>query len=181
MSKEIVDELISCFEVKEYKKNHFFAQIGNKEDKLGFVIEGIFYMYVEKEDGTFFTKDFICKNGFLVATFKPNQESEVSIQALTNCIILEMKYSDFMKLCEKYRELETLSRKGSEKRIATIYKRMSDFTTIDATERYELFKQEFYLVESEIPQYLVASYLGITPTQISRIRKNLKNSNNQHM
>jgi hypothetical protein len=42
---------------------------------------------------------------------------------------------------------------------------------LDARQRYLLFQQRFPLLEQQIPQYHVASYLGITPTQLSRIRR----------
>ncbi len=49
---------------------------------------------------------------------------------------------------------------------------MVQYATVTAKERYIMFKEEYADIEEEIPQYIIASYLGITPTQLSRIKKN---------
>jgi hypothetical protein len=50
-------------------------------------------------------------------------------------------------------------------------KKQLDMALLDAKERYLIFKTEYSGIESVIPQYHIASYLGISPTQLSRIRQ----------
>jgi CRP-like cAMP-binding protein len=130
-------------------------------------------MYLYKDDGTIFTKDFIQPNNFLLATFDPKLESAINLQAITDSIVAEAKYSDIQQLCLENPDFELSCRKGIENRVNEIYQRIESFATTDSKERYLQFKKEYGKVEALIPQHLIASYLGITPTQLSRIRKSI--------
>ena len=52
-------------------------------------------------------------------------------------------------------------------------KKQLEMALMDATERYFIFKEEYPGIEDIIPQYHIASYLGISPTQLSRLRKKI--------
>ena len=170
LQQNVIDEVLACFVTRHYAKKDYFSFTGETNDKLGFVINGLFCMYIETEEGTIFTKDFIDNQRFLLATFDPVTENLATIQALKDAVILEAKYSDIQRLFDKYPEFELLARKRTEKEVASIYERLETFALMEAKERYRLFKQKYGNIESEIPLYLIASYLGITPTQLSRIR-----------
>lgn len=170
----IINEIIQYFLVKKYIKNEYFVFINEVSDKIGFVVNGLFFMSTIQQDGSVFTKEFMKSEEFLLATFDSGKESSVNIQCIKDAIILEAKYSEVKLLLSKYIDLETISKKRMENQIELIYQRMTHYATITAMERYILFKEEYSMVETEIPQFLIASYLGITPTQLSRIRAKLK-------
>ena len=174
LSQVIVDEVLQYFVVKHYRKGEYFSFVSQPANKLGFVVSGLFYMFIESEEGTVFTKDFLRDEQFLLALFDPQQESLANIQAIKASIILEAKYSDIQALFNKYHQFETLAKQGMERRLESIYARMESLALLEAKDRYRLFQQDFGDIEAEIPQYLIASYLGITPTQLSRIRKTMK-------
>lgn len=161
------------FQYKAYKKGTYFAKQGEFDDKIGFIIDGIFAMKILKEDSTDYIKSFRKQNEFLLATFNENEANPVSIFTVADSVILEAKYSDVKILFGKYPELEHLYRKEIEKETEFAYLRLEQTATLQASERYELFKKQFLKLEDLIPQYLIASYLGITPTQLSRIKKNI--------
>lgn len=163
--------LRNIFKCKSYKKGTYFAKQGALSDKIGFNVNGIFVMQIIREDGTEFTKSFIKRDEFILSTFNENEPNPISIKALSDSIILEAKYSDVKALFEKHPYLESIYKKEIERSIEVIYLRLEQIATLDAKGRYELFKKDFSEYENLIPQYLVASYLGITPTQLSRIRK----------
>lgn len=181
LQEETICAVASCFKVKQYKKKDFFARMGDTSDKLGFVVEGLFYMYVLKDDGSLFTKDFIKSGEFLLATFEPLKACSVTIQALCNSVIVEARYSDIRQLAVKHRDFEALSKKGMERRIERIYERLESMATLEANERLLYFRREHGEIEREIPQHILASYLGITPTQLSRIKKWSLEQKHQHM
>jgi len=174
LDEVIIAEVLECFAEKYYRKNEYFSFVGQTDDKLGFVVNGLFYMFIESEEGTVFTKDFLRKEQFLLALFDPQQESLANIQAIKDSIVLEAKYSDIQTLFHKYHQFEALAKQGMERRLESIYARMESLALLEAKDRYRLFQQEYGDIEAEIPQYLIASYLGITPTQLSRIRKTMK-------
>lgn len=171
LPEETIRAVVSCFRVKQYQKREFFARMGDASDKLGFVVEGLFYMYVLKDDGSLFTKDFIKPGEFLLATFDPLKACAVNIQALCHSVIVEARTSDIRQVAVKHRDLEALSKKGMERRIEKIYERLEAMATLAASERLLYFRREHREVEQAIPQHILASYLGITPTQLSRIKK----------
>lgn len=176
LTQNVIDEVLASFVVRQYAKKDYFSFTGETNDKLGFVINGLFCMYIETEEGIIFTKDFIDNQRFLLATFDPVTENLATIQALKDAVILEAKYSDIQRLFDKYPDFELLARKRTEKEVASIYERLETFALLEAKDRYLLFKQKYGVLESEIPQYMVASYLGVTPTQLSRITKKLESA-----
>lgn len=163
----------NTFQCRLYKKGTYFAKQGQLSDKIGFNIDGIFVMQVIREDGSEYIKSFIQQNEFILATFNEIEPNPISIQAVSDSEILEAKYSDVKALFEKYPDLASIYRKEVEKAIEVIYLRLEQIATLNAKERYALFQKEFSELEDLIPQYLIASYLGITPTQLSRIRKSI--------
>jgi hypothetical protein len=76
-------------------------------------------------------------------------------------------------LFDRHPQLAFFYRKQVENVTELIYLRLEQIATLDSRERYRLFQDEFSEFEDMIPQYLIASYLGITPTQLSRIRKSI--------
>lgn len=175
---ELAPLLNDTFQYKVYKKGTYFARQGEKNDKIGFNTNGIFAMKILKDEGTDYIKSFIEQNEFLLATFNENEPNSVSILTIVDSLILEAKYSDVKILFGKYPVLEHLYRKEIEKETEFAYSRLEQTATLQASVRYELFKKQFSKLEDLIPQYLIASYLGITPTQLSRIKKISTNVNN---
>jgi len=161
--------------VTPYQKQAHFSRVGDYDDKLGFLISGIFCMYLIQEDGTLFIKDFLHSPQFFTATFAPQQANLVNFQALNEALVLEAGYSAIQNIFAKDRDLEILAKKGLEQRLTSLYERLESFATTDATSRYLRFQEAHGNIEAEIPQHLIAAYIGITPTQLSRIRKKCNN------
>lgn len=182
LAEGIVEEIVQSFEVRRYSKNEAFSVMGSLDDKLGFVADGLFYMAIDREDGSFFTKDFLGNNQFLLASFNPAKPSLVNIRAITDSVVLDAKYSRIQALFLQHEDFAALCRRGMEKKLEFLYGKLETMAMLEAKDRYLLFQKDYGLLEAEIPQHLIASYLGITPTQLSRIRKKLSKSvNSQHM
>jgi hypothetical protein len=84
-----------------------------------------------------------------------------------------MKYHEPKRLSDNNYELERLRRCIAERLFVGNEKKQLEMVLMDTTERYLIFKEQHPGLEDVIPQYHIASYLGISPTQLSRIRKNL--------
>lgn len=173
IQKHVADEVAGFFYPVSYSKDEYFAKQGFVSGKIGFVFQGIFGMCYVNENGGQFVKTFIPAGGLCVAAYGAQKESSVSIVALKDSILLEAPYEKIEELYVKYPELGTAARKGIEKRHEKMHTRLEQMTLLEARERYLLFREEFAALEDCIPQYLIASYLGITPTQLSRIRKKM--------
>ncbi|MDH5599450.1 MAG: Crp/Fnr family transcriptional regulator, partial [Cyclobacteriaceae bacterium] len=82
------------------------------------------------------------------------------------------EYSRMTDLYDSIPNLERFARKLVEQIFVSKERREIEIVMLSAAERYELFKKKFPELEKSIPQYHIASYLGISPTQLSRIRGN---------
>jgi len=99
------------------------------------------------------------------------EKNKLPQQALTDCTIWRAPFAEIERFSEGNYEIERLRRKISEQYFLGNEKKQIEFALLDAKERYLIFKAEYPGVEDLIPQYHIASYLGISPTQLSRIRK----------
>ena len=86
---------------------------------------------------------------------------------------MEGDYYKFIELTKQNHELSLFHTKVLENVFISVVKRINELTTLNATERYLKLKNEIPDIENLIQQYHIASYLNITPVQLSRIRKEL--------
>ncbi len=87
--------------------------------------------------------------------------------------ILEADYQQILSLYEEFPKIERLNRVMAENFFVRNEDREIGLVMLDAKERYKQFQLDYVGIENEIPQYQVASYLGISPTQLSRIRADM--------
>ena len=88
-------------------------------------------------------------------------------------MIWRVKFDVIDRLSENNYELERLRRKIAEQFFVWNEKKQLEMAFLEAKERYVIFKKEYPTLESIISQYHIASYLGISATQLSRIRQKL--------
>lgn len=174
LKEEAITDILTCFSVKSYLQGDYYARVGERQDKLGFVVNGIFGMIIEKPGEAIFVKEFLQPGDFLLASFEPGTNNLVHIKALHESLVLEARHSDILSLYVRHDDFRQLSERGTQRRYQAICDRLEQRVTLDAAGRYELFRQTFGHLEDEIPQYMVAAYIGVTPTQLSRIRRKEK-------
>ncbi|MEM6804860.1 MAG: Crp/Fnr family transcriptional regulator, partial [Bacteroidota bacterium] len=97
-------------------------------------------------------------------------------QALTDCDIWVAAYENLGVLFDEYHDLERIARKIAEFYFLEKERKELEMALKDAGQRYAIFQTQFPGLEQKIPQYHIASYLGISPTQLSRIRAQLSKS-----
>ena len=150
-----------------------FVCEGEVPTKFAFVHEGFFRYYYLKEKGVEFTKSFITQGNFISAysamiTEKP---SPMFIEALTDSVLYEIHYSDWLVLRDGDPCWNQLLIKMLEKAFSIKEMRERELLLLDAKQRYKNFQRDFPEIERSIKQHLIASYLGISPVSLSRIRK----------
>ncbi|WP_441823560.1 Crp/Fnr family transcriptional regulator [Maribacter spongiicola] len=159
------------------KKGEFFLKEGEVAKNFGFVKQGVVRAFYRNNEGIEYNKHFFTKNNMIggyssLVTQLPNT---INQQALTDCDLLIGNYRKLTDLLDKHQDLERLLRKIAERYFVDKEKREVEIVLLEANKRYAIFQTEYPQLEQLIPQYHIASYLGITPTQLSRIRaKNSK-------
>jgi len=102
-----------------------------------------------------------------------NDISTDYFKCLTNSKLFIGDIKDLMSLAVKNQELLVFMHKVSQTSIHLITNRLDRLILLDATERYQVLKKRIPDIDNLIPQYQIASYLNITPVQLSRIRKKM--------
>lgn len=171
------NEIKNLFTEHSLKKGEFFLKEGEVAKNFGFLRQGIVRAFYRNNEGVEYNKHFFTKNNMIggyssLVTQLPNT---INQQALTDCDLLIGNYRKLTDLLDKHQDLERLLRKIAEHYFVDKEKREVEIVLLEANKRYAIFQREYPQLEQLIPQYHIASYLGITPTQLSRIRaKNSK-------
>jgi CRP-like cAMP-binding protein len=175
ISSESWSELSALFKPRILKKGDYFIKEGQIAKELAFLEKGIIRVFYRNDKAIEYNKQFFV-NPCLIggyASLITNQPTQINQQALTNCNILVAKYSEIQAFYSTYPDIERLARILAEQLFVEKEQREIEIVLLDAEKRYHIFQKQFPYLEQQIPQYHIASYLGITPTQLSRIRKKI--------
>ena len=172
LSKETWHEVKLLFTETKLQKGDFFSVEGEIAKKIGFLSQGILRAFYRGSGGIEYNKHFFtapCMAGAYssLITSKPNL---INQQALSDCTLWVADYKALCKLYDVHADLERIGRKLAELYFVNKEQREIEIVLLDASKRYQIFQEQYPGLEQLIPQYHIASYLGISPTQLSRIR-----------
>lgn len=168
-------KLFSIFNLKKIVKGSELIAPGSEETRIFLIISGLVRYYYLSEDGREWNKAFI-PEGTLTVSFSRSFLSTFSpyaIDALEETTLMIADYSAFELLYSKYPMIERLGRKLMESILISKMKREQSFLQDNAKYRYLDFVKEHPALSGRIPQYHIASYLGITEASLSRILREL--------
>lgn len=162
----------SLFSEVQLKKNEYFAKEGEFSSQLAFISTGVMRAFFRNKSGDEYSKTFFTPSNFVAAysSITTKQKNSINIQCLTDCTLFIADFKQLSSLYREYPKFESLARIMAEYKFYIKEKREIELVTLDGSQRYEIFKKEHPGLENLINQYHIASYLGITPTQLSRIR-----------
>ena len=141
-----------------------------------FICEGLLRTYYLHEQSTIYTKNLFMENYFSasVVSLLTGENSYLCIQALEPSILIEINYKGYRHLIDTNEAFKNFYISYVEKNWI-IEKEQNEISLIvdNATTRYQNFLEKFPDIEKRVSQHHIATHLGITPTQLSRIRKSL--------
>ena len=170
-----IEELLSIGKEKSILTLDYFIKAGETPLKIAYVFQGLFRYVYTNDKGDEFTKAIMPENNFIssYSAMVLNKPSYFSIEALENSQLLEINWSDFIQLQENDIFWVKFLMKFLEKGYITKEKRERDLLLLDAETRYKNFLTEFPGMDQRVKQGTIASYLGIQPETLSRIRKKI--------
>ena len=171
-----ISEFTEIASIKSYKQKSHFIRAGQIPTEFGFVISGLFrYVYIS-EQGKEFTKVFMPEKSFIssYSAMISKTTSFFFIEAIENSKVLVISHNKWQKLKEQNPKWNLLLIKLLEKGYAIKEKREREFLLLNAESRYKVFLEEYPNLENRVKQHMVASYLGITPIALSRVRKKMR-------
>lgn len=177
LSEEAWQAFERCFHIREVAKGEVLYPLAKVPTSFAFIHKGLMRAYVVDEEGNEFNKNFFAEGRFpgcMTALLK-NEPSLMVIEALETCEIVEINFtkfrqalftnSDLMAYQIHYLESHWLLEKEPKE---------IGYLQFEAKQRYLEFINKYKVLLPRLAQYHIASYLGITPTQLSRIKKELK-------
>jgi CRP-like cAMP-binding protein len=171
-----LQKLTYIFNPLSLSAGRFFIRTGEVPTQIGFVASGILRLYYVNDRGVEFTKSF-CQEKDFVAAYSAlilNKPAQFFIEALEDSLLLVADYQNYQRLCTEHPCWEIIKHRFVEDLFIKKEKREGELLLDDATTRYKKFLMEYPTLENQVKQYHIASYLGISPVSLSRIRKTLK-------
>jgi len=160
-----------CIELREVKKGSFLLEEGAECDFLAFIKDGLFRFYYlkkgdEKITAFFFGGEFVSN----YRSFLTGKPSEHYIQSMKDSMVYIIKKNNLLDMYDRFKNLERLGRFIAENLYLSVAYRLDSFMFATPAERYADLVNRNSKLLNEIPQYMVASYLGVKPETLSRIR-----------
>lgn len=160
---------------KVFKKNEIIINAGVKPTHFYILKSGVARsFFIDKNHNEYIATLFVPDRiiGSLSAMIK-SEKSKLTYDCLTECEVFIVSYKDFMDATKDDIYLALMYVKFLEYAFIKMELKTHQLSNLDATERYFALKEDITDIENLIPQYHIASYLNITPVQLSRIRKEI--------
>jgi len=175
VSKQTFETLKSLSSYKKIEQGTMLVKQGSKSDNLYFLSSGIVRAYLVLESGKEITKNLFTNFSFVgpYSSILKRENSLLNHEALTDAIVYEIDFKTFIEHTKTNIELSNLYNRILEHIFILYEKKYLNHISLNATERYQILKNQIPDIDDVIPQYQIASYLNITAVQLSRIRKDL--------
>ncbi len=160
---------------KLFKKGDFIINLGQKCSHTFFIEKGMAKQYYVDTNGKEHIICFYSEGDFMynVESVQFRMPSSYFIQALEDCRVLLITEEAFKMLIDKFPRFLSLHNDLLYRYILTQQKRITHLLASSAEERYLCFVKDYPTLMLRVPQLMIASYLGITPESLSRVRKNI--------
>ncbi|WP_299120657.1 Crp/Fnr family transcriptional regulator [uncultured Winogradskyella sp.] len=175
VSKETFLILKNLASIRKLKIGEDIVKQGGKSNKMGFLTSGLMRAYCTLESGKEITKNIFTPIGFVGAfsSILKNESSLLCYEALIDSVIYEVDFKEFIKISKTNIDISNLYNRILEYVFIVYETKQLESMTLNATERYLVLKKQIPNIDNLIPQYQIASYLNVSPVQLSRIRKEL--------
>ncbi|NQX53612.1 Crp/Fnr family transcriptional regulator [Pedobacter panaciterrae] len=170
--KQLVAEL---FKPRLYRKRQYVLQEGDVCSSFNFVVRGCLRMYKIDDKGNTHIIQFATENWWLmdIGSFHGKEPSELNIDAIEDTMVLHISYNDLINLYTKGPKFNLIFRVLIENSFVSLQKRLLQNISSTAEERYLSFMQDYSHLNNRLPQVQIASFIGITPEFLSRLRNKL--------
>jgi CRP-like cAMP-binding protein len=175
LSNEEFSLATTFFVPKKLRKRQFLLQEGDVCKSLIFVSKGCLRSYTVDSKGEEHIVRFAIEGWWIsdIQSFLTGKPATNSIDAIEDSELLIIEKTSYEKLCSIVPNLEHYFRILLENSNSAAQRRISDLISASAEERYLNFLNSYPEIVQRVPQSQIASYLGITPQSLSRIRKEL--------
>lgn len=175
LSAEEESLLLSVLRIRKYRKGQFVVQQGDICRYENFVLQGCLKTFYTDDTGQEHVIMLAIENWWTsdLGSFLRRQPADFNVQCVEDSLLVQLTYESFEQLYKTVPQMERLSRIIIQKAFVASQKRLVNNFSMLAKERYLQFRSQYPQIEQRVPQYMIASYLGITREFLSKIRNQL--------
>ena len=158
--------------IQQLKKGELLTKAGDVCRNVSFINKGLLRMFY-LVDGKEICTGFASENEYLAQydSFLTRQPSAGNIDALEDCELINLSFDGMQALYKSHPIFERFGRKIAEMLFIMVADQTTRLLTLSPEDRYrQLVEKQSYLLQ-RVPQYMIASYIGVTPEHLSRLRK----------
>ncbi|WP_109829458.1 Crp/Fnr family transcriptional regulator [Reichenbachiella versicolor] len=175
LNQEDEAQFIEIIQTCRVRKKQMIVQPGFTCKHQTYVNKGALRSFFLSQEGVEHTIQFAIEDWF-ISDFNSyiNQEpASLFVEALEDSVIQQIAFDDVERLCDSNPKFERFFRKVAQKSFAYSQNRILSKLDKSAEERYLEFSDQYPLIVNRVPQYMLASYLGMSAEFLSKIRKRL--------
>lgn len=171
--KKLISE---AYQIKKLKRKEILFNQGEKCVLEAFVLSGTFRIFYADSKGLEHVLYFAFPDWWVgdIASFYSGEPAALSAQALEESVVLTIDPMTKEELFKKIPSLERLFRVITQKHLTVVQKRLLLSYSASAAERYQELLKRSPGIEQLVPQHQIASYLGILPESLSRLKKQIR-------
>jgi CRP-like cAMP-binding protein len=174
---ELVDLNKKCTKV-EFAKGDIIIKAGEVQENIYFITKGIIRNYVENNKGEIkiynFRSEYMTVTGYALYNYEENLKALVNVECLEDCIMIEMPIMVINYVINNMKLGDRLGRFMAEAHVVQMLHYVLQRDTQLIIERLDSIDKSFPNIHQRVPQYMIASYLGITPVHLSNLKKRRK-------
>lgn len=158
-------------------KNRILEDVGKIPQHLYYIISGFMRLFYYNDNGDEVTTHLNCPHGFFTAfsDFINQTKASVNVETVTECQLLRITKQDYDKLISINTFWKDYGMQVLQESVIYNEERSKDLATLSAEQRYLKLMKSYPNIIQNVPLQYIASFLGIKPESLSRIRRNLIN------
>jgi CRP/FNR family transcriptional regulator, anaerobic regulatory protein len=169
------EEVIRLFSQRNIRRKGYLLQEGDVCRHYYFIVSGCFKMFAVDPSGKEHNLQFSAENDWIsdLHSFYSEEPSRLYIEALEPSVVLQIQHEDLLYLFINYHKFDRNFRIITERKYINFQNRILQNISSTAEERYLSFVKQYSGLVNRVPNTQIASYLGITPEFLSKIRKKI--------
>jgi len=171
--------VMNFFKSKKLRKRQYLLQEGDMCKYISFVAQGLMKSYTVDEKGNEHINLFAWEGWWIsdFASFIFGNEAKLNIDTIEDTTLLLLSRENYEKMLKDVPVMDRYFRILYQNSLATKDSRLISANTHNAGEKYAMFLDSYPSISQRLPQNLIASYLGLSPETISRIKRRLVETN----
>lgn len=176
LSDSELDKIVNLIPIEDFKGGDVLIHQGEVPTKCYFVLKGCVRQYSVNEKGDETTFNFFIEEESVTIfnQHKQDKQSKYTLVCLEDSILVVGDLSNEQTMYDDYPFLADLTRKMMEEDLGALSDRFASFIASSPEERYKVLIEERPGLAERVPQHQLASYLGIKPESLSRLKRRLE-------